>query len=147
MENHEGTTILENTNDTGPLTNTTEENTTEENDCSTTTQSDQSTEICKAEKDDKNIMNFATTNARSLAQKCNSAVEYFDELDLSFMVITETWLREGRSLSDNVADLEPGAALSLIHKGRTTGRGGGVGILYKPSRISLKRYQLPKKQI
>ena len=88
-------------------------------------------------------MNFASTNARSLAPKIGSAIDYINELDLDFLVITETWLRNGRTLENNVKDLELGTGISIVHRAREGRRGGGVGILYKPEKISLK--QLPLK--
>ena len=90
----------------------------------------------------KNTINFATTNARSLAPKIESAIDVINELDLSFLAITETWLRNGRTLENNVQDLELGTGISIIHRAREGRRGGGVGILYKPDKISLKQYPM-----
>ena len=85
---------------------------------------------------------MASTNARSLALKINSVFDAFSELDLTCMIATETWLKDGRSLEDNVSDLELGSGLGLVHRGRKGKCGGGVGILYKKHRIHLKKLML-----
>ena len=58
------------------------------------------------------------------------------------MVITETWLKDGRSLDNNAADLELGAGIALIHRGRREKRRGGVGILFQSSTLALKKVSL-----
>ena len=43
---------------------------------------------------------FGLTNARSLGHKFGSLAEVFDEMGLSFAIVTETWFCDSRSLED-----------------------------------------------
>ena len=95
-------------------------------------------------------MHFITTNCRSIIPKINSMYDYFDELDLSFAIISETWLKEGKSLEKLRSDMKHGYGLGLLHKNRPrhpSGKvvaGGGVGLIYDPKRISFKDYPIRK---
>ena len=64
-------------------------------------------------------MNFILTNSRSLTPKINSLVDYFDERDLAFALVSETWLTSGRDLEHNGADLDAGANIGIIYKNRS----------------------------
>lgn len=94
-------------------------------------------------------LKFIVTNARSIKPKIHSVIDYFDELDLSFAVITETWLKEGSDLTEMKDDLSSGHNIEMINRIRplkTNGQikiGGGVSILYNPDRIALK--EMPMK--
>ena len=46
------------------------------------------------ELDKSDNMEFILTNARSLQPKLVSLVDYFDELRITFALITETWLKK-----------------------------------------------------
>lgn len=87
------------------------------------------------------------TNARSLAPKMPCFIENFKELDVSFAVISESWLKEGKDLSKDLVDLECGEGLKVIHKSRKSRRGrnvgGGIAIVYQKSRISLTERKIP----
>ena len=64
------------------------------------------------------MFNYIVTNARSLAPKMRSAIENFNELDLSLAIITESWLKDGKRLEECVGDLEMGENIRMIHKNR-----------------------------
>ena len=90
----------------------------------------------------KTNINFAVTNARSLAPKIESLREYIMELDLTFGVLTESWLRDDQSLENTKDDLSLGSRLGLLIRNRKSARGrnagGGVAVVYDMNRISLK---------
>lgn len=95
--------------------------------------------------DRKNIpMNFISTNACSLAPKMESLIECFTELDLTFAVITESWLRDDDQLRSTIVDLNEGEDLHLLtrnrksHNGRRVA-GGGVAVAYNRSKINLTK--------
>lgn len=89
-------------------------------------------------------MNFAVFNSRSLAPKINSLAEYFEELDLTFAIISETWLVEGAILEHVKQELNNGHGLQIIYTNRRTKRGrntgGGICIIYRRSLINFKQY-------
>ena len=88
------------------------------------------------------------TNARSLAPKIGSLIEMFDELDLHFAIITESWLKDGQVLNRDVIDLEFGSQLKILYKNRPAKRagartvGGGVSIIYSKNRCSFKERRI-----
>ena len=88
--------------------------------------------------------NFAITNARSVVQKLESVGDSFTELDLSFMIITETWLWDGPSLDRAKDYLTNGNKIEFLHKGRGS-RGGGLAILSRKSKIVLREYKTKTK--
>ena len=95
-------------------------------------------------------LNFICANARSLGPKINSLIDYFDELDLAFAIISETWFKQGNGLENLTTDLKYGHGLKLINKTRPTRpngqtiSGGGVAIIVKNSLAHLKPYNLKK---
>ena len=84
-----------------------------------------------------NTINFMYTNARSLPPKIISLIEMFDELELHFAAVSETWMYEGARLEKNGDKLEEGEDLKIIKKCRNT-RGGGVAIVFNKHKMSLK---------
>ena len=71
------------------------------------------------EKDDKVFkLSIINTNARSLCPKIDSLITCFDELDLSFAVITETWFKDSVQLEDDLIDLRGRAGLGMLTKNR-----------------------------
>lgn len=62
------------------------------------------------------LVNFALTNARSLTPKLESMVEAFDELALSFMMITESLLKKETDLNRWLNNLDTAENIKLIHK-------------------------------
>ena len=89
-----------------------------------------------------NTFNFIVTNARSLAPKIQSLADCFEELDLGLALITESWLRDGKKLSEYKDDLEMGEEIELIHRNRQDRKGkkrvgGGVVIAFNKIRMRL----------
>ena len=84
-------------------------------------------------------MTFSVSNARSVSAKVGSLIDLFDDLDLHFACLSETWLHDNRRLRDNSADIEAAHGISFMCKSRKT-RGGGVAIAYKKEKLSLKRF-------
>ena len=82
------------------------------------------------------------TNARSLTPKIHDLIINFEELDLNVAIISESWLKEGKKLRNDLDDLEFGSNLRTIHKSRKSRRGrtagGGICIIFNKSKIHLK---------
>ena len=84
------------------------------------------------------------TNARSLSPKIESLHTYFEEHELDFAMITESWLKDGSVLDRDVVDLEHGADLKIIYKNRPrTGLGarkvgGGVSIIFEKNKCNFR---------
>ena len=89
-----------------------------------------------------------STNARSLQPKIASFIDAFNELDLHAAVVTESWLRPGAQLEEDLRDLNCSANITLIHrsrppkKGRTAG--GGVVIAFNRNRLKLKERRITR---
>ena len=87
------------------------------------------------------VLNFILSNARSLAPKIVSLLDYFSDLDLHFSIITESWLKPGWGLENDIVDLNFGQDIDLLHKSRQSRRGrtagGGVAILFNKKKIRL----------
>ena len=81
-------------------------------------------------------MLYASTNARSISAKIPSVVEYFEESDLTFMTVTETWLTKSREDKEKLDELKESNSINFISKHRPT-RGGGVSIIFDSRRITL----------
>ena len=109
-------------------------NLTENNDDSMTTSASQ-------ENKGFNFLNFGLTNARSLPPKISSLITAMGELDLDFVMITETWIRNTKDTVRAVKDLGDAENIGLICKNRPS-RGGGVCIAFDKSRANLKRFPL-----
>ena len=96
----------------------------------------------------KNIVTFAVVNARSLAPKLDSLVENFEELDIAFAIVTETWFVEGPIYNQSVEELNLGHGIASICHNRkaSAGRntGGGVAIMAKKSLVSLANYPIKR---
>ena len=90
-----------------------------------------------------NVFTFAITNSRSLPGKINSVLVAFEGLNLDFMIVSETWLQYRKSHAEDLKKLEEGYNIGHCKKNRKT-RGGGVAILYKNTKLSLKQcYPFP----
>ena len=80
-------------------------------------------------------------NVRSLAPKIYSLIEHFNDLDLAFTIVSETWFIDGPVYTDAVNELDFGHNIKSIcvnrkeKRGRNTG--GGIAILFKPNKINL----------
>lgn len=92
------------------------------------------------------------TNARSLSPKIKSLIEMFDELDLHFAVVTESWLKDGEILDRDIIDLEYGTQLKIIYKNRPVRAagarqvGGGVSIIYSKNKCSFRERRIASKK-
>ena len=93
-----------------------------------------------------NLLRFANTNARSLTNKIASAVDNFNERDLAFMIVTETWMMNNAALRTLETDLRHRDAIDILSRSRKSknGRnpGGGVAILFKKNLVNLKEFKI-----
>ena len=89
---------------------------------------------------------MVVSNARSLAPKMDSLIDIFENLDIHFAIISESWLKPGKQLELDAMDLDHGENLSLIHKSRPSRRGrtagGGVAIISDTTKIKLTQRKL-----
>jgi hypothetical protein len=73
-------------------------------------------------------------------------IDYFDELECTIGVLTETWLADGKTLDQNLEDLQDGTGITMMCRNRVPGaRGvahGGVAILLKESISRATRLRL-----
>ena len=87
------------------------------------------------------------TNARSFRPKIPSFITYFNELDISIAVITETWFSTEDRFSIECENLLLGSGISSIMLNREQGphgvSHGGVAILGKDSRLKMKQIDFP----
>ena len=78
-------------------------------------------------------MRVINTNARSLCPKIDSLVDVMEESDASLAVVTETWLKDGDRLDEDVDGLSRGAGIGMLYKNRKPLQNGvsygGVAIL------------------
>ena len=92
---------------------------------------------------------FALTNARSLWNKMVSLSEHFDELDICFAIITETWFHAGPAMEELVESTEYMQNMCLLNRMRrktgTSNPGGGVSIAYDKNKIKMKEYSIKRK--
>ena len=81
----------------------------------------------------------------------NSFIDTFKEMESSLAIVTETWLKSGEGLEDDLDDLLHGAGIGLITLNRRAGsRGvahGGVAIGYRAAVMDAKEIAIdnPKK--
>ena len=73
------------------------------------------------------LLNAQSVKARDKALRIN---DHIFENAYDVFVLTETWLRPGCKDSVSVGDLAP-PGYSVLHEPRSTGRGGGVGIIIR----------------
>ena len=90
---------------------------------------------------------FINTNARSVKPKLEALNDCFVAKDLDLAVITESWLQDGRETEETIDLLKHNYSLGLIIRNRSTraanGRQyGGVGIVSRSSRLTIKNFQL-----
>ena len=87
------------------------------------------------------------TNARSIKPKMNCFVDNFKELDLTFAIVTETWLKDGNELDQQVESFLFGKGLALFTKNRPPGPAGfshgGIAIVTRDSTTKFKPYNFP----
>ena len=90
---------------------------------------------------EKNLQ-FACLNARSINNKSTAMVDMFNELALSFCIVTETWLATNKNTDLRISDLEHGQNISLVRKDRTAKRGGGVAIACNNTKVKAKEVEI-----
>lgn len=75
--------------------------------------------MCISGRQDENLFTIINTNSRSLCPKINSFIDTFKEMEACLAICTETWLKDGQELDDDIDDLLHGSGigmiLSLIH--------------------------------
>ena len=81
-------------------------------------------------------ISFINTNARSLMRKVDSLGDSFDELDLNFAQVTETWLQSNTDTGDLALKLRDGFSLGILFRNRSNvarnGRQyGGVALIFR----------------
>ena len=84
-----------------------------------------------------NKITYAITNVRSLLPKIDSLINCFEEHELTFSIITETWLRADRETMSVLEEVENGAYMELIRKNRGTRA-------FDTRKARLKKYSLPR---
>ena len=91
-------------------------------------------------------MTVLNTNARSLCPKINSLVDCFTDLRAAIGIITETWLTDGDTLEEDIANLTLGTGLQMLYRNREANdqgfSHGGVAVVFKESMVSLKEVRL-----
>ena len=53
-----------------------------------------------------------------MSPKINSLIDCFEEMDLAFGIVMETWLSDGAELEEDLADFEVGAGLGMLTRNR-----------------------------
>jgi hypothetical protein len=81
------------------------------------------------------------TNARSLQSKIDSLIDNMNELGCLFGIVTETWFRDGAAQDLGLEDLSLGSGYEAKVLNREERRGGGVAILAKQNKVTLKEYR------
>ena len=102
----------------------------------------------------ENITNFTVinTNTRSLCPKITSLIDCITETDTKIAFVTETWLKDGQELEEDVADLSAGAGLGLLARNRNVPAAngvtyGGVAVLWREDCCNFKEVRIPGLQL
>ena len=97
--------------------------------------------------DNEYCAKFLLCNARSLAPKMTSLIDYMYDLKCDIAIINETWFRGGKKLLGELSDVEQAAGIKFICKNRPSKapRGGGVALAFNTARCNLKRKNLKSK--
>ena len=93
--------------------------------------------------------NLLLTNARSLAPKLDSLIEYITEYDIAAAIISESWFKPGIQLEQEINDLQKAEGLDLFHHSRKLSKkgrpaGGGVAIVVKRSACVVKEFKITR---
>ena len=91
------------------------------------------------------LFNLAVTNARSIIPKINSLVNAFSNLDLSCIAVTETWMNKGVNKEAAIDELKGRHDISSLTKDRR-GRGGGVALFYRDSKVRMTEHKFKRKR-
>ena len=92
------------------------------------------------------LFTLLNTNSRYLCPKVNSFIDNFKEMYASLAIVTETWLKDGQELDNDIDDLLHGAGIGLIALNRKPGRHGvahgGVAVAYRAAVMSMSRVKM-----
>ena len=81
-----------------------------------------------------------------MSPKINSLIDCFEEMDLAFGVVTETWLSDGAELEEDLVDFVVGAGLGKLTRNREKDhRGvsyGGTAIVSHLNKCTFKMVEL-----
>lgn len=93
-------------------------------------------------------LSLFTANARSLVPKLGSLFDCMSERGAHFGIITETWINNGKQLTDVEEELKHAYSLGIISRRRdqnaVNGRAyGDVALVYRLSTTSFKRFEVP----
>ena len=69
-------------------------------------------------------------NAHSVGNTASKIMDFIYEQALDMMFLTETWLRPGPADQRTIGNMCP-PGYSVLHQPRSTGRGGGVGVIFR----------------
>ena len=83
-----------------------------------------------------------TSNARSIIAKVPSLLERFENYELDFALVNETWLTSGANLDMQSDDLELGANIGMVTKNRKKRMGGGVAVFFSKERMPMKQVRI-----
>ena len=78
----------------------------------------------------KQCLNVCHLNSRSVRNKVLSLKDYTVDRDIDLFALTETWLEPGDNDGVLFEELTP-TGYKFLHNPRSSGRGGGVGLLFK----------------
>lgn len=102
----------------------------------------------KESREKKTSICFALTNARSLWLKVRSLLDCFDEIELSFMIISQTWFYQCEALDKLMQRLESGENISFLNRTRrkkgNQNPGGGISIAFNKNGITLSEYRIKR---
>ena len=95
--------------------------------------------------DNKVQLNIINTNARSLRPKINSFIDYFNEIEATIGIVTETWFSDGEKLDKQAEDLLLGSGIGGNFVNRKPGNAGfshgGVAVLHRENCTRAKLYK------
>ena len=86
---------------------------------------------------DKSLTKFTilNTNARSLCNKICSLLDCFEDMNADLAFVSETWMTEGETLSEDLEDLSLGSGIGMLARCRPAGnRGflhGGIALAFR----------------
>ena len=75
-----------------------------------------------------------------------SLIDNFQNPDLHMAIVTESWMKPGPGLQQDIRDLEDGQNLKMIHNSRPSRRGktagGGVAIIYDAGKLRMNQRKI-----
>ena len=95
----------------------------------------------------KTSFNVINTNARSFRPKIPLFLDYFNELDISIAVVTETWFSVDSRFEQECENLLMGSGISTITLNRDPGPNGvahgGVAVLGRSAKLKMEKIDFP----